>query len=268
MLTDPIQVVVVDNNQNLCEVMASIIDDQPDMEVIGTAHNGLDAVELVKRRLPDVLILDIVMPYLNGLGVMGKLRTAGLVRLPKIIVVTAFEHKGLIKDCVELGAAYYLLKPFDYDDLLRAIRHLCREDVTSSEEADEVTYQTPVDDHLGNDPDSKVAALLYSIGMPIHLKGYRYIQDAILRVARDFSLLTAVTKRLYPAIADEFGTTGHGVEAAIRHVIKRTWEGGNISVLRRIFEIDENAPLPEMPGNAEFIAKMADILRAEAVSLL
>jgi two-component system response regulator (stage 0 sporulation protein A) len=263
MLTDTIEIVVVDNNQDLCEVMARIISDQPDMQVVGTAYNGLDALELVQRKLPDILILDIVMPYLNGLGVMWRLRESGLPRLPKIIVVTAFEQEGLIKDCVEFGAAYYMLKPFDYDDMLRAIRHLCRESINSSDSMPEVTCASPIDETVGNDLDSRVMALLHRIGMPIHFKGYRYTKDAILRVVRDFSLLTAVTRTLYPVIADEFGTTGHGVEAAIRHAVKKTWKNGNTAALKIIFGINGDRALPQVPGNAAFIAKMAEFLRAQ-----
>lgn len=263
MLTDTVRVVVVDNNQDLCEVMAGIINDQPDMQVVGTAYNGLDALGLVQRKLPDVLILDIVMPYLNGIGVMWRLHESGLSRLPKIIVVTAFEQEGLIKDCVELGAAYYMLKPFDYDDMLKAIRRLCRREVVSSESMGEVSSASPIDEPAEKDLDSTVMTLLHSIGMPIHFKGYRYTKDAILRVVMDFSLLTAVTKRLYPVIADEFGTTGHGVEAAIRHAVKKTWKNGNTAVLKTIFGINENKPLPQVPGNAAFIAKMAEFLRTE-----
>jgi two-component system response regulator (stage 0 sporulation protein A) len=268
MLTDTIEIVVVDNNQDLCEIMAGIIGDQPDMQVVGTAYNGLDALELVQRKLPDVLILDIVMPYLNGLGVMWRLRESALPRLPKIIVVTAFEQEGLIKDCVELGAAYYMLKPFDYDDMLRAIRRLCRGNIVSRDSASEVTCASPIDEPVGKDLDSRIMTLLHSIGMPIHFKGYRYTKDAILRVVRDFSLLTAVTRRLYPIIADEFGTTGHGVEAAIRHAIKKTWKNGNSAALRTIFATNGNKALPKVPGNAAFLAKMAEFLRAEDLTLI
>jgi two-component system response regulator (stage 0 sporulation protein A) len=263
MFADTIKVVVVDNNQALCEVMARIIDDQPDMEVIGTAYNGLDALDLVQKTLPDVLIIDIVMPYLNGPGVMLRLRESDLPRLPKIIVVTAFEHGEFIKDCMEHGAAYYLLKPFDYDDVLKAIRKLCREKISGPEDGQDSFV---VDECMCKDLDSRVMALLHRIGMPVHFKGYRYTKDAILRVVKDLSLLTAVTKKLYPIIADEFGTTWHGVEAAIRHVIRKTWENGNVAALKAIFGTGGNKLSFQVPGNAAFIAKMAEVLRGEELT--
>jgi two-component system response regulator (stage 0 sporulation protein A) len=268
MLTDIIEVVVADNNKDLCEVMVDIINDQPDMQVVGIAYNGLDALEIVQRRLPDILLLDIVMPYLNGPGVMWRLRDLGLPRSPKIIVVTAFEQEGLIKDCVELGAAYYMLKPFDYDDMLKVMRRLCREHGGRSSAVSGAASGAETDETLCKDLDSRVMALLHRIGMPVHFKGYRYTKGAICRVVRDFSLLTAVTRRLYPILADEFGTSEHGVEAAIRHAVRKTWQDGNAEVLKIIFQVRENEALTQVPGNAAFIAKMAEFLRAEDACLV
>ena len=99
-----------------------------------------------------------------------------------------------------------------------------------------------------------VTNILREIGVPAHIKGYAYLRSAIIYVSKDSSYLGSITKKLYPNIANEFGTTSSRVERAIRHAIEVAFNRGNIRVwLKYFFSVTEKAPT-----NSEFIAVIAD----------
>lgn len=102
--------------------------------------------------------------------------------------------------------------------------------------------------------------MMHQIGIPAHVKGYQYIRDAILMVVEDVSLLGAVTKELYPAIAKKYDTAPSRVERGIRHAIELAWERGHTETLKRIFGYSMNIER-QKPTNSEFVALLADKLR-------
>src|SRR5690554_4709871 len=95
------------------------------MEVVGVAYNGDEVLDFIEAgKIPDVLILDIIMPHLDGLGVLEKLSEMDFSPRPKIIMLTAFGQENITQKAVQLGASYYILKPFDMDVLANRIRQL------------------------------------------------------------------------------------------------------------------------------------------------
>src|SRR5262245_49740227 len=96
------------------------------MEIVGVAYNGNEVLRFLEqqRELPDVLILDIIMPHLDGLGVLEKMREMNLPSQPKIIMLTAFGQENITQKAVQLGASYYILKPFDMETLANRVRQL------------------------------------------------------------------------------------------------------------------------------------------------
>lgn len=121
-----IEVLLADDNREFTNLLSEFIDDQEDMRVTGVAYNGNDVLRLIEQgqRIPDVLILDIIMPHLDGLGVLEKLREMDLNPQPKIIMLTAFGQENITQKAVQLGASYYILKPFDMEILTNRIRQL------------------------------------------------------------------------------------------------------------------------------------------------
>src|SRR5690625_2390479 len=93
-----------------------------DIEVIGTAYNGQECLELLNHLKPDVLVLDIIMPHINGLAVLNTFREENRTPLPHVIMLTAFGQEEVMRKAVELGASYFILKPFDLDHLADQIR--------------------------------------------------------------------------------------------------------------------------------------------------
>ena len=112
--TTTIKTVLVDDERLACDELGYLLKDFADIEVIGAAHNGLEAVELVESREPDLVFLDVQMPGLNGLGVIRKLREKG-GPLPHFVLVTAYDHYAV--DAFRVEAMDYLLKPVDRDRL-------------------------------------------------------------------------------------------------------------------------------------------------------
>ena len=87
----------MENNQDLCDVIEALLNEEGDMEMVGAAHDGIQALEMIERHKPDVVLLDMIMPYLDGLGVLSKLAEKESDYRPKVIVVSAFEEEEMIK---------------------------------------------------------------------------------------------------------------------------------------------------------------------------
>ena len=121
-----IEVFLADDNREFTNLLSEYIQEQDDMTVIGVAYNGEEVIRQLEetRLVPDVMILDIIMPHLDGLGVLEKLRDMNLSPMPKIIMLTAFGQENITQRAVQLGASYYILKPFDMDVLANRIRQL------------------------------------------------------------------------------------------------------------------------------------------------
>lgn len=262
-----IRVLLADDNRDFVEILREYISTQADMVLAGVAYNGNDALEMIRKEEPDVVVLDIIMPHLDGLGVMEKLGTVG--NKPRVIILTSFGQENMTQRAVQLGADYYILKPFDLETLGKRIRQL----VGSSEITPSINPSTrsltassePLTEKTSGSKTTKVVEvevtkMIQQMGVPAHVKGYQYLRDAIVSVINDVSLLGAVTKELYPMIAKKYNTTPSRVERAIRHAIELAWDRGNIEFMNKFFGYTINVDRGK-PTNSEFIAMVADKLR-------
>jgi two-component system response regulator (stage 0 sporulation protein A) len=264
-----IEVFLADDNREFTNLLSEYIQEQDDMTVIGVAYNGEEVIRQLEetRRVPDVMILDIIMPHLDGLGVLEKLRDLNLSSMPKIIMLTAFGQENITQRAVQLGASYYILKPFDMDVLANRIRQLAgvaspitvgssSSSMSSSIRSNIVPIGKP------KNLDANITSIIHEIGVPAHIKGYQYLREAITMVYNNIEILGAITKTLYPAIAEKFKTTPSRVERAIRHAIEVAWTRGNIDSISHLFGYTINIAKSK-PTNSEFIAMVADKLRIE-----
>lgn len=245
-----VKVLIADDNREFCELLREYLDAQPDMQVVGIVHNGAQAIKAVQEQRPDALLLDIIMPHLDGIGVMEALN--GVDKRPHIVVLTAFGHENVTQRAAELGADYYVLKPFDLDALASRIREVCS---CSKPGKPLVRPQR----HL----DAEVTGVIHEVGIPAHIRGYGYLRDAILMVISDGELINAVTKSLYPAIATKYRTTPSRVERAIRHAIEVAWSRGNLEAIEELFGYTVSRDKGK-PTNSQFIAMVADRIRLKA----
>lgn len=253
MIKEKIRVAVADDNREFVGIIQEYLSEQPDIEVAGVAYNGEEILEIIEAKEPDVIILDIIMPHLDGIGVLEHINVSPLKR-PKIIMLTAFGQESITQRVVELGADYYVLKPFNMEVLLSRIRQL----------AGTITEQRPlVAQAIKAHPiDIEVTNIIREIGIPAHIKGYQYLRDAIIMIVNEVELLGAVTKVLYPLIAEKYSTTPSRVERAIRHAIEVAWGRGNMDMINKIFGYTIKLEKGK-PTNSEFMAMIADKLRME-----
>lgn len=266
-MTEPIRVLLADDNRDFVEILREYIHTQEDMILTGVAYNGNDALEMIKKEEPDVVVLDIIMPHLDGLGVMEKL--GNINKRPRVIILTSFGQENMTQRAVQLGADYYILKPFDLDTLSKRIRQLVGVSEVASTYSSTKSVVYPSESissgRTGGMKSVKmieieVTKMIQQMGVPAHVKGYQYLRDAIVCVIKEVSLLGAVTKELYPMIAKKYNTTPSRVERAIRHAIELAWDRGNIEFMNKFFGYTINVDRGK-PTNSEFIAMVADKLR-------
>lgn len=260
-----IEVLLADDNREFTNLLGEYISDQPDMMVTGIAYNGEEVLNMIGEsgKVPDVLILDIIMPHLDGLGVLERLRDMNLSPQPKVIMLTAFGQENITQRAVQLGASYYILKPFDMEVLASRIRQLVGVQGSMSSGTQFTTSKSNVVPMgKGKNLDANITSIIHEIGVPAHIKGYQYLREAITMVYNNIEILGAITKTLYPAIAEKFKTTPSRVERAIRHAIEVAWTRGNIDSISHLFGYTINISKSK-PTNSEFIAMVADKLRIE-----
>lgn len=270
----PIRVLLADDNREFVEIVKEFIERQEDMTLVGVAYHGNEALELISREEPHVVLLDIIMPHLDGLGVLEKLQNSS--QRPKIIILTAFGQESMTHRAVSLGANYYILKPFDLDTLGKRIRQL-QDDFSDSFNGVQQTnvgsngrtmsnsqYSNGILPPTTKNHEVEVTRMIHQMGVPAHVKGYQYLRDAIVSVVLDVSLLGAVTKELYPMIAVKYQTTPSRVERAIRHAIELAWDRGNVDFMNHFFGYTINVDRGK-PTNSEFVAMVADKLRMSMI---
>lgn len=271
MLTN-IRVALVDDNKEFTDILSDYIESQEGMEVQGIAYNGNEVFSLLEQTVPDVLILDIIMPNLDGLAVLEYLQGMNLPKLPKVIVLTGFGHEDITKRALELGADYYILKPFNMELLVRRIREVSGQPTTTTMSS--IRPQESVVSSLrptasgdmahGKSLDQVITSYLVEMGIPAHIKGYIYLREGISMVYHDIELLGSITKVLYPDLAKKYNTTPARVERAIRHAIDVGWSRGNMESINEMFGYNVNK-MKCKPTNSEFIAMLADQIRLQAV---
>ncbi len=224
------KVLITDDNRNFCSLLKEALDQDDSFEVVGVANDGLRSVELIQTTKPDVVILDIIMPLLDGLGVLERVKDLDMEEKPKFIVMSAVGHDDITFRAINLGASYYVVKPFDLKEFLRRLKQFMTE--VELNPAEDVTYKPLSRDEL----NTVVTNTLKRLGVPPHIKGYMYLRDAIHICVDDMKALGKVTKFIYPSIAEKYETTPSRVERAIRNAIEIAFERGNQDELLKMFK--------------------------------
>lgn len=254
-MSDKIKVLIVDDNRDFCDLLSGFLSKQPELTVVGVGHNGVEALDLMQAHKPDVCILDIIMPHLDGIGVLERMGSVLGNNKPKTIMLTALGQEQMTKRVLELGASYYILKPFNLETLAQRIKQLFNSDTGGA--------PAPQEHQRSNrNLDQKISDFLHELGVPANIRGYIYLREAISMVTEEIQLLSGITKILYPMIAEQHDTTSSRVERAIRHAIEVAWSRGNIEAINKLFGFTVDHRRGK-PTNSEFIAMVADRLRLE-----
>ena len=249
-----LRVLIADPNREFQQMMTALLSKERDMEAADVSSDGLDALAKVKTLRPDVVLLDLVQPRLDGLGVLRRL--AAQENAPPVLVLTGFVNAQVVAECSELGAAYFMPKPCDTAELIQRLRK-CTEMKKKPPDGQNKAPAWPGEKYMSYPLESAVTDLLHEIGIPAHIKGYQYLREAILFTLRDADASAGITKVLYPEIAKRFSTTSTCVERAMRRAIEVAWDRGDEEVRQKLFRgtISGNKG---KPTNGEFIAMIAE----------
>ena len=243
-----IKVLMIDDNKELIEAVKEYFKSSELIEISSVAYDGLEGIEKIENDTYDVIVLDLIMPKKDGIYVLEKMQEKNLDK--KIVVATSYNATEVIRQVSEFGVNYYILKPFDFDDLEKRILDLCNKKSGKN-----------IDLHYNNLQIS-ITKILHELGIPSHIKGYQYIRDGVGLVFENPDIIGGITKELYPELANKFDTTVSRVERAIRHAIEVSWNRGNWDLMEEIFgnsvDIDR-----AKPTNSEFIVTVADKLRLD-----
>ncbi len=249
------KVVIADTNTQFTQELAAAINSQQDLEVVKICSDGDQALKAVKEYLPDVLLMDVALPVIDGIGVMEALNGFGRSEI-RTIVLSSVNSDLITTKVMSLGAFYYMLKPVDTGIVLSRIRQSLIAEIPAGSK---VTAEHPV---TSKELEVAVTKLMREIGIPAHIKGYQFIREAILLSIKDYDIINSITKQLYPAIACQYCTTPSRVERAIRHAIESTWNKGFVKSDDKLFGYTLSTDRGK-PTNAEFIAIAADKLRLQ-----
>lgn len=254
---DSIRLGIADDNLEFCMALQDYFSTQPEMRVLLVAHNGCELVEKLPEIEIDLLLLDMIMPFLDGLGFLKWLKENPLTKKPKVIIFSAFAKEEVVQKAVELGVDYYILKPFD----LKTLKQRIIEIMSFSPEG-LIVKPGLFHDHVSRDLEKEVSDIILTLGIPARFKGYSYLQAAIIITVLEPGLINEVTTKLYPIIAQQFNTNKQRVERAMRFAIETAWNKGNVQILHNLFGycIDDQKG---KPTNASFIAKISDKIRLE-----
>ncbi len=248
-----ITVVIADDSKEFCGEIKNYAALSKDIEIIGVAHDGLTAVDMVAKLSPMILLLDDVMPGLDGLGVLEKINSLNLQVRPKIITLSSYISEDFVRRAYELGSNYQMSKTISPDHIISRLRMIIENSSKKKNHENLNNY---------HDIEALVTEAIHEVGVPAHIKGYEYLRESILMVLRDRELINSVTKQLYPAVAKKHRTSASRVERAIRHAIEVAWNRGDTETLNNIFGFTINQSKGK-PTNSEFIAMISDNLRLE-----
>lgn len=258
-----LNVVVADDNERIVTLLSDILSTDEDISVVGKAKNGQEAYEMIKKEKPDVVLLDIIMPKLDGLTVMDKInRDSTLDKHPAFVVMSAVGQEAITEDAFSLGAYYYIMKPFDHDTLLYRMKQF-KTNGQNKAVAGRVSVKPKLSPEMAEkELEVIVTEFIHEVGVPAHIKGYQYLRDAIMMTVNDQEMLGAITKILYPEIAKKHKTTSSRVERAIRHAIEVAWNRGRLETIEEMFGYTINTGKGK-PTNSEFIALISDKIRLQ-----
>ncbi len=268
-LSDNIKILIADDNYDFAMTLMGYLEREEGMEIVGRAKDGSEAYQMIMEKCPDVVLLDMIMPHVDGLGVLERVNDSKLEKRPLFIMLSAVGQDKITQKAISLGAQYYIVKPFEIKLLIKRIKELkfyqpapIKGNYMTRELKTQYIDIAPEDKKNEENLEALVTNVIHEVGVPAHIKGYQYLREAIMMVIGDIDVINQITKQLYPDIARKYKTTPSRVERAIRHAIEVAWGRGQQDTVENIFGYTVSAAKGK-PTNSEFIAMIADKLRLE-----
>lgn len=253
---EKIRIFLTDDNDEIRAALHKYLEAQEDMIISGEAANGVEALQRLPECPSDVIILDLIMPQMDGFGVLEQVQRIPPEQRPRVIALTALGREDFIARALRLGVNYYMVKPVEMSQLMDRVRDSARQMEGVCEEPPELP--PPPSPNV----DDRMSSIFLSLGIPAHIKGYQFLREGVRLVIEQPDRINRITKELYPSIARRYATSPSKVERAIRHAIEMAWSRGRVESLNRAFGCRVAIP-EDKPTNGEFIALIADKLGME-----
>lgn len=258
-----LNIAIADDNDLLRDMLSEVISAEDDMQIVGTAKDGEEAYNMIKTKHPDVVLLDIVMPKMDGLEVLDRVRMDQDVSDDTAIVMLSAVGKEVItEDAFARGADYFIMKPFHKESLITKIKNLHEQKSGRRNRTNKLQMTSNESPVSTKSIEEEVTDIIHEVGVPAHIKGYQYLREAIIMSVNDMDMLNSITKILYPEIAKKYNTTSSRVERAIRHAIEVAWSRGKMDTIDELFGYTINNGKGK-PTNSEFIALITDKIRLQ-----
>jgi two-component system response regulator (stage 0 sporulation protein A) len=252
-----INILLADGSKEFRETVIEKFKAEKGLNIIAEVSSGTELIKMAEEKRPDIILMDLVLSELDGFGALRQLNQKSFEKRPAIIIASCLSNEHTLSEANELGATYFIQKPFDISRLIEMVMRIGSQKnivITSAER-----YSKP------RNLESMVTEIIHEIGVPAHIKGYLYLREAIMLAVGDMEIINAVTKVLYPTIAKKFNTTASRVERAIRHAIEVAWDRGDLDTLQSFFGYTVSN-VKGKPTNSEFIAMIADRLQLQIKS--
>ena len=248
-MEEQVSVLLADLNKEFCEQIAQEFSHSDEFSLVGQTDSGIALMELIDQLHPTLVIMDMYLAEQDGLAVLAELQQVH--NRPKILLTSSISNSRMLDQASALGADYIVLRPCKTTQVINRARMMMKTlQPTLPSIAQELNLE------------SRITTVIHEIGVPAHIKGYQYLREAISQCVKDSEIINAVTKELYPQVAECFHTTPSRVERAIRHAIEVAWDRGDLDVLNRYFGYTVSN-IKGKPTNSEFIAMISDRLRLE-----
>ncbi len=258
-----INVAIADDNDRILQTLEEILTADEEIRLVGKAKNGQDAYQMIQEKKPDVVLIDLIMPKLDGLSVIDRVnRDQKIEKAPTFLALSAIGNENIVEDAFSQGVSYYIMKPFDREMVLNKVKYAVQEKGKKNYDGKRINPYESKQEYIERNLETDVTNVIHELGVPAHIKGYHYLRDAIIMAINDGDMLHSITKVLYPAIAKMNDTTPSRVERAIRHAIEVAWGRGKMDTIEEMFGYTINNNKGK-PTNSEFIALIADKIRLE-----
>ena len=261
-MEEKLNVAIADDNERILRVLEDYISQDNGLNVVGKAKNGEEMYDIIKKEKPDVVLVDIIMPKMDGISLMEKVnKDMSLTKIPKFIVMSAIGQETITEDAFKMGANYYIMKPFDNEVVINRIKSVNGQ-VSRKQVNRVLDVGESKEEYIERNLETDVTNVIHEVGVPAHIMGYHYLRDSIMMCVNDSTMLNGITKILYPEVAKKHHSTPSRVERAIRHAIEVAFSRGNMEVIEELFVYTINSGKGK-PTNSEFIALIADKIRLE-----
>ena len=169
---EKLNVAIADDNERMTDILGQMIEEDKELTLVGKAHNGEEICNIIREKEPDVVVLDMIMPKMDGLTVMEQCSHDQTVKKqPTFIVISAVGQERITEDAFNLGASYYMLKPFDNQVLLNRIKHIRKSSVKRFREPVRQTVREEPAPYGKRNLEADVTNIIHEIGVPAHIKG-------------------------------------------------------------------------------------------------